>query len=283
MTRRVAAHVRGERPGGPTTCDPGRQRLTEARVPKPRRPFVKITPVQRKSVSDSVYEQLRDQIVEGVVPPGQNLPAERVLCEMLSVNRGAVREALKRLEQARLVSIQHGGGTTVLDYRDSAGLDLLVELLLRPDGSLDTTVMRSILEMRASIGRDIARLAAARGGQPCADALTLIIDRMAAAEGDLATLQVLSLEFWGELVRGSGNVAYRLAFNTLRETYGRFRHLFTQILQTELTDYARYAALRDAVVRQDPDSALATAEALIEQGAASLRGVLAALEASQEG
>ena len=51
-------------------------------------------PEKKKSVSDVVFDQLRDQIVSGVLLPGEALPGERQLCEMLEVNRGAVREAL---------------------------------------------------------------------------------------------------------------------------------------------------------------------------------------------
>ena len=93
-------------------------------------------PVEKKSLADAVFEQLRDQIVSGRMEPGEALPAERVLSEQLDVNRGAVREALKRLEQARLISIRHGGATRVLDYRTNAGTDLLAELLIDANGVL---------------------------------------------------------------------------------------------------------------------------------------------------
>ncbi|MCA9719217.1 MAG: FadR family transcriptional regulator, partial [Myxococcales bacterium] len=46
-------------------------------------------PVTRRSLSDDVFEQLLDQIVHGKMAPGDKLPAERALCEMLQVNRGA--------------------------------------------------------------------------------------------------------------------------------------------------------------------------------------------------
>ena len=59
-------------------------------------------PIERKSLSRSVFEQLSEQILRGALSPGDNLPGERSLSDVLGVNRGAVREALKRLEQARL-------------------------------------------------------------------------------------------------------------------------------------------------------------------------------------
>ena len=93
-----------------------------------------LRPVRKQSLSDAVFEQLRDQIVSGAMVPGAALPAERVLCEALGVNRGSVREALKRLQQSRLVSVRHGGTSHVLDYRASAGLDLLADLIVTAAG-----------------------------------------------------------------------------------------------------------------------------------------------------
>ncbi|MBZ0253541.1 MAG: GntR family transcriptional regulator, partial [Candidatus Methylomirabilis sp.] len=53
--------------------------------------------IERKSLSDAVFEQLRARIVAGALAAGETLPSERALCETLQVNRGALREALKRL------------------------------------------------------------------------------------------------------------------------------------------------------------------------------------------
>ena len=77
-------------------------------------------PVKKKSLATAVFEQLRDRILQGKLKPGENLPSERILVERLQVNRGAVREGLKRLEQAGLVSITQGGATSVLDFIHSS-------------------------------------------------------------------------------------------------------------------------------------------------------------------
>ena len=86
------------------------------------------SPVQRRSVSDEVFAELRDAILTGRFQPGDTLPPERELAASFAVNRHAVREALKRLQEAGFVQIVHGGATTVLDVRSSAGLDLLAHL-----------------------------------------------------------------------------------------------------------------------------------------------------------
>jgi GntR family transcriptional repressor for pyruvate dehydrogenase complex len=235
-------------------------------------------PVQKQSLSDAVFEQLRDKIVSGEMEPGTKLPSERVLCEMLGVNRGAVREALKRLEQARLVSIQQGGATRILAWRESAGLNLMTSLLFSAGGALNIAAARSVVEMRSALAPDIARLAALRGGARTADALELLATQMGDAGGDLGQVQTLALAFWGQLASGSGNVAYRLAYNTLRESYQQFQGLLTQVLAEEYRDVSQYAALADAVRRGDTDGAEALARDIIKRGEGAMLAMLDALQ-----
>ncbi len=240
-----------------------------------------LCPVRRQSLSDAVFDQLRAQIVSGAMKAGASLPAERVLCDILGVNRGAVREALKRLAQARLVAVRHGGGSRVLDYRSSAGLELLPDLLLGADGGFDPDVVRSVVEMRSALAPDIARLAAARGGPAVADTLDGIVARMAESAGDLRRLQVLAMEFWSALVDGTGNIAYRLAYNSLRQTYERCFELLTGILEDELADHERYAAIAAAVRAGDQQAAHDLARALTRRGEEKLLAAASALRAAR--
>jgi len=233
-----------------------------------------LEPVHRQSVSDAVFRQLRDQIVSGAMEPGDALPAERALCEVLGVNRGAVREALRRLEQARLVSVRHGGTSLVLDFRQAAGLDLLADLVLRPTGDLDVPVIRSIIEMRSAIGPDAARLAAMRGGGPTAARLDAVVAEMIAADGDLAALQSLSLDFWSSVIDGCDNLAYRLAYNTLQRVYERASELVRPLLAEELTALADYRALAAAVRQGEGTNAEQIARRLVGRGEEAIRSAL---------
>ncbi len=235
--------------------------------------------IAKKTLSDEVYEQLSGEIVEGRFGPGISLPAERQLCDTLGVNRGAIREALSRLAQAGLVSISQGGGTKVLDFRRSAGLDLLGRLLFARDGTIDLPVARSVMEMRAALGPDIARLAARRAGSADVAVLRQIIESMEAASAheDLGELQALSLRFWDAMVRSSGNIAYELAFNTLRETYDQLRDVLVQVMADEVRDVRSHRAIAEAVARGDELSAKHVAAALMEQGTRRVLELVAAL------
>lgn len=231
-------------------------------------------PVARRSLSDHVFDQLRDRIVAGGFAPGAALPGERSLCESLGVNRGPLREALKRLDQAGLITIRHGGSTLVRDYRDGAGLDLLPDLLRTPTGAWDPEVVRAVLEMRSALAPDVARLAAERAGPEDLLRLDARVGEMQDAAGDLVELQRLSLAFWAELVRASGNVAYRLAFNSLREAYARSMDLLREVMRDEFEDVARYVGLARSVGAGEPDEAEAAARHLVRRGEARIKAVL---------
>src|SRR5690348_10460824 len=82
-------------------------------------------PVPRTSVPDHVFAQLREAVLLGRYEPGERLPPQRALAAELEVNIASVREALKRLEQLRLVEVRHGDATRVLDWRRSGGLEAL--------------------------------------------------------------------------------------------------------------------------------------------------------------
>jgi GntR family transcriptional repressor for pyruvate dehydrogenase complex len=155
-------------------------------------------PVQRRLVSEAVFDSLLADILGGRLAPGEALPGERALSEAFAVNRHAVREALKRLQQAGLVTVAHGGATRVTDWRRTAGLDLLISLAA---AGPSPELIRAIVEMRAAIGTDVARLCAERA--PRAPGITPDDTE----EGYVA--------FWEAIVDGAGNLAYRLALNTL--------------------------------------------------------------------
>jgi DNA-binding FadR family transcriptional regulator len=233
-----------------------------------------LSPVARRSLSDAVFRELCDRIVGGDFAPGAPLPAERALCEAFGVNRGALREALKRLDQVRLVAVRHGGATVVRDWREDAGLDLLPELLANGAGTVDPDVVRGVMEMRSALAPEVARQAALRGSSGLAPALERRLAELRAG-ATAGERQRAALAFWGELVRDCGNLAYRLAFNSLREAYERFMDPLAEVMRDEFADVGRYEALAAAVAARDGEAARHEARALVGLGEARVAAVLA--------
>lgn len=233
---------------------------------------------RRESLSDAVYRELAQRIVRGELPPGEALPAERELSETLGVNRGAVREALKRLQQAGLVAIRQGGNSQVLDFENEGGLELLPKLLVNRDGGLNTAVVRSILAMRSALAPDIAAAAAQKGGTRLADELDALLAQMREASRQLPRLQALALEFWKKLVERGGNIAFRLAFNSMTKTYTQVWATLTPVLEAEFRDLDNLSVIAMAVRHGDAEGARAAGRRHVELGRSALERALDAME-----
>ncbi|CAM3831727.1 FadR family transcriptional regulator [Mycobacterium frederiksbergense] len=235
-----------------------------------------LQPVHRRSVPEDVFEQIVAEVLSGEMKPGDALPSERRLAEVLGVSRPAVREALKRLTSTGLVEIRQGDTTTVRDFRRHAGLDLLPRLLFRA-GELDIAVVRSILETRLHNGPKVAELAAARRGPELAALLDAAIDALS-ADTDPVQRQRHALMFWDHLVDGADSIAFRLMYNTLRATYEPALPALAVMMAAEVGNPEAYRAIAEAVRAGDADSAAAAARALLEPATTALLGALTELE-----
>jgi DNA-binding FadR family transcriptional regulator len=135
-----------------------------------------LKPVEKQRVAEEIVEQLRSLILTGQYPPGAKLPPERELSKRLGVNRASLREALKKLEHLGLVRIRQGDGTRVQDFMQTGGIELVQHLLPLASGS-HPELIRDMLEFRRLFGREIARLAAFRGGKEAAAKVRSIADK----------------------------------------------------------------------------------------------------------
>ena len=83
------------------------------------------------SLADQVFEKLESDIISGVYPRGEVL-TELKLVEQLNVSRTPIREALRRLEQERLIR-DSGKGSVVLGIT-LEDLEDIMDIRLRCEG-----------------------------------------------------------------------------------------------------------------------------------------------------
>ena len=109
-----------------------------------------------RSLTEEVVGSLSQRIEAGEFPTGTKLPSETEIMQQEGVSRTVVREAISRLQAARLVETRHGIGTFVLDKPISNSLQL-------DTGNILTLLdVMAVLEFRISIESEAAGLAAAR-------------------------------------------------------------------------------------------------------------------------
>jgi DNA-binding FadR family transcriptional regulator len=210
-------------------------------------------------VSDEVFAELRDAVLTGRFQPGASLPPERELAASFAVNRHAVREALQRLQVAGFVRVVHGGGTTVLDVRSTAGLDLLAHLARSREG-LDPMILRDGLEMRRCIGIEAARVAASRATD---DARARVV--AAAAAYGCPDIDDADRDFWLAVVEASGNLTFRLALNSLVHAIDGSPEVMDALLAADRADLLPHAPLAEAIATGDAAEAARLADAILTQ------------------
>jgi GntR family transcriptional repressor for pyruvate dehydrogenase complex len=233
--------------------------------------------VNRRSVPEDVFEQIVSEVLSGEIQPGEPLPSERRLAEVLGVSRPAVREALKRLTAVGLVEVRQGDATTVRDFRHHAGLDLLPRLLIR-DGELDLSVVRSILETRLHNGPKVAELAARRRRPELGALIDEVLQKLA-VEDDPVERQRLALTFWDHVVDGADSITFRLMYNTLRATYEPALDALATVMADEVGRPAAYRKLAYAIAAGDPERASKAAQDLLEP---ATKGLLTAIDNLEE-
>ncbi len=221
-----------------------------------------LQPVNRRSVPEEVFGQIATNVLSGEMQPGEALPSERRLSEVLGVSRPAIREALKQLSAAGLVEVRQGGVTTVRDFRRHAGLDLLPRLLFR-NGELDISVVRGILEARLRNGPKVAELAAERHGCELAELLKDSL-RTLETEEDPIEWQRHALTFWDHVVDSAGSIVYRLMFNAFRDVYEQALAALAAAVTAEVKRPDAYRKLADAICSGDPAGAKKAAQDLLE-------------------
>lgn len=133
---------------------------------------MELKPVVKITTAQTVVNQMIDMIRSGRWKVGDRLPSEKQLVEMLGVGRSTVREALQSLAAVNIVESSAGQRTLIKSPTPTEIFrsDLLGLLI-------NTNTARELLEVRAMIEPDCARLAALRGTEAEFDEIAGLLER----------------------------------------------------------------------------------------------------------
>lgn len=137
-------------------------------------------------------ERLGSAIKMGFYKPGQQLPPERKLVEVLGVSRTTIREAIRVLTAQGILSVRRGrtGGTFVAAAMVPKNVRELHQSL-RERG----TTLLEILDHRLVIESGVAELAAERASKAQRQQLQDLIGQMVKAESSFADYRQLDIQF----------------------------------------------------------------------------------------
>ena len=216
----------------------------------------KVPPSEERSlVSDRVFRSLSEDVLSGRYAPGEKLPTQRRIAADLGVNMASVREAVKRLEQLRLVDVRHGDAMRVTDWRTHGGLDVIAALLARA-GEVERGALNAILEARRLMLFAVGGLAAQRRTDEQAARLRELAARMGEVT-DQEAAQSVDFAFMSDLVEAADNLVLVLVMNSIRVIYFERPTLFAAVVREHAELVPLYRRIADAVEQKDPGLAAA--------------------------
>ena len=199
---------------------------------------------------------------------GDKLPPERKLAEELGVNRASLREAIKSLEHMGLVKTRQGDGTRVLDFMQTAGVEL-VSHLIPGDGMPNLDVLTDVLDFRRWFGREVARQAADRATPDDVKKLEGLADQASDPQLDLNELLKLDFEFYVAMTHVGKNRVMQLLINTIRSAVMSYAPFFAQFNPPAQAVRKHHRDLIKAIAGKQGDEASKVADAYLKKGTES--------------
>ncbi len=171
-----------------------------------------VTPVAPQRAA-RIATQLVELIDLQRLSPGDRLPPERQLAELLEVSRPSLREALHILQAQGLVSIRHGQGTFIQE--PIVAQELRASMMASTHGLNELFDAREVLEVPAS------KWAASKASKEDIRQLRATLNQIdtvtSVAPIDFDQLQVLDAKFHLTIVGIAGNRFINQTLNVLQD------------------------------------------------------------------
>ncbi len=209
-----------------------------------------ITPIKRNNISDLVFEQIKENILDGEWVPGTKIPSESELCQMFSVSRVPIREALQRLGAIGLVETRQGEGTYVSHVNPGTFMNSLIPML-----TPNKKNMMDILKYREIVEPKSASLAALNANNED-------IARMEATLAKMIEINEVSIEFsvadFGfhlDVARATQNTLIFGAFNVINDIAISYYEKINMIMGIERA-IKYHTLILDAIKNKDAEMAM---------------------------
>lgn len=181
---------------------------------------LRLEPLERSKTYELVVGRIKQEIFEGRLRPGDRLPGERQLSELLQVSRPSVREAIRILEALEIVRSRPGAGASsglIVSTEPSRALSDLLRLHV----ALSSYSMSDAVQVRQALEEQSVRRLAENIDRTDISKVKDTLSRMSEPGLDRATFHDLDTEFHIELARCSENALLADLMSALRDAVRR--------------------------------------------------------------
>ena len=157
-------------------------------------------PIKRASISEQIFEQLKEKIINGELKPNDKLPSENELCKIYGVSRTTIRQALLSLANLDLIETRFGEGSFVKEINQGVAMNALI-----PHTFLSPKSILEVIEFRQLIEPNVAYIACQKATEEEIDRLRNIYNLMIKNQNNLDEFSKLDYDFHIEIAKISKN------------------------------------------------------------------------------
>ncbi|MDK2982356.1 MAG: GntR family transcriptional regulator, transcriptional repressor for pyruvate dehydrogenase complex [Chloroflexota bacterium] len=187
---------------------------------------VKLAPVETRRASEAIYDQIKDMIISGELKPGDRLPSERNMMEMMQRSRPPIREALRMLEGSGFIHTIPGSGGAVVRQMTSASVEEPLENMI----TLNQISHAELLEYRELNEVAFAGWSAERRTTEDLAALAACLESAESATDDLDAFITTDIKFHELLTASAHNGVLSIVNRVLSR-------IILDLLRTRLHEY----------------------------------------------
>jgi GntR family transcriptional repressor for pyruvate dehydrogenase complex len=205
--------------------------------------------IRKNRVHEEVAKQIEALILQKL-HPGDKLPAERELAEMLGVSRSSIRDAIRRLELMGLVEPRQGAGTVVREISPDALVNPLANVIQHK-----RQLVGELLDFRRMLEPPLAARAATHASADDVAAMEEILRRQGVRVrgGELAVEE--DTEFHYRIAMASGNSVVLKVLDVVMDLLRETRARSLQSQGRPQKSLAGHRRILSAIRRHDPVAA----------------------------
>ena len=199
--------------------------------------------IDKRHISQQVYDHMLDNILNGVWPAGSKLPSENELCLKFGVSRVPIREAIKRLNAMGIAQTRQGEGSYVMMLTPGMFMNSLLPMLV-----LNRKSMMDILEYRRIVEPENAALAAQNADESDIASIAATIEEINRVGKPALEFAIADMKFHLDIARATKNSLLFNVSNVIRDVMVSYYRKINELMGVDRAlKYHQliFAAIRD--------------------------------------
>ena len=206
--------------------------------------------VKKTKLHEQIVIQIQALIDQGRLKHGDQLPPERELATIFKVSRHSVREAIRILEQKKVLKSRPGSGTYIILEDETSVVEFLARAIDKEKHTLG-----EIFQFRELLEPQIAGLAAQNATEEDLSILQDILERQKNELDDSTLSKDLDQDFHRALAKATGNSVLLQVIELLDHIFLKSRHEYSQSPHRNRLSIQGHQEIIKAVKMGDPTTA----------------------------